>query len=120
MKETIDRDKTMDRMGVKPRQMLEYARSIMNDDQYSRLLKAYRQQRLIQALFLIAMVVLLLLSALLLPVYSKSLGLGILLVVVCTLVWSFASPYITGEPWRRYIRWYRKGRKMEELSKIFC
>ena len=110
----------MDRMGVKPRKMLEDAKAIMTDDQYTRLLKAYRQQVWLQIWFFVIMVLLLLLSVALLKVSEKALMAGVIVIVLCTLVWSFLSPYLTGTAWRRYIRWYRKGRKMEELSKIFC
>ena len=120
MKETVDRQKTLDRMGVKPRQMLEVAKGIMTDDQYAKLLTAYRQQVRLQIRFMVAMVLLLLLSMLLLKVSEKALMIGVLALVLCTLVWSVVSPYLTGTAWRRYIRWYRKGRNKDELSKIFC
>ena len=111
---------TMDRMGVKPRKMLEDAKAIMTDDQYTKLLKAYRQQVWLQIWFIVIMVLLLLFSMALLKVSEKALMIGVIVIVLCTLVWSFVSPYLTGTPWRRYIRWYRKGQKKEELSKIFC
>ena len=120
MKELIDRQKTMDRMGVKPRQMLEAAKGLMTDDQYTKLLKAYRQQVRLQIWFLVFMVLLLLLSMLLLKVSEKALMIGVLAIVLSTLVWSVLSPYLTGAAWRKYIRWYREGQNKDELSKIFC
>ena len=120
MKEIIDREKTLDRMGVKPRQMLEAAKGLMTDDQYTKLLQAYRQQVRLQIWFLVVMVLLLLLSMLLLKVSEKALMIGVLCIVACTLIWSCLSPYLTGTAWRRYIRWYRKGGSKDELSKIFC
>ena len=104
---------------VSARDMLKFGKKVLEEDQYQALHHAYRQQFWLQIGFCAALVVLLAASALLTAVWDRALTVGLIAAIVITFLWVLFSPFFTGRLWGKYVRWYRRGRKLETLPELF-
>lgn len=105
---------------IENKKKLEFARNVLNDENFEKLYKSYRQLFWFQISYLIISSVILVLTSLIFREYwSEVLMIGAFILIFGFIIWLILSQFIAGKLWRKYDKWYRKGGNMEGLYKLF-
>ena len=91
-------------------EMLEFDKQTMNEDQFRKLYKSYRQLFWLQLSLPIATVLITALLCIIFNQYAKAiLTLGCVAFIFLFIIWLIISQFVVGKLWHKYAKLYKSG-----------
>lgn len=95
---------------IQNNEMLTFARQTMEEEQFGRLYKSYRQLFWFQLSFPIAAVLIIALSCIIFSQYAEIIiAFGCTAFILMFIIWLIISRFTVGKLWHKYVKLYKSG-----------
>ncbi len=108
------------RNSSKNQEMLNFAKSKLNTEQFDRLYQSYRQLFWFQVLIPIIALIVIFVLCLVMSEYALLIAcFGTIITLFLFILSLIISQFMVGRLWHRYVKWYRQPSSMDELYALF-
>ena len=95
---------------IQNNEMLKFARQTMNEEQFRKLYKSYRQLFWFQLSLPISAVLIIALSCIIFSQYAEAIfALGCEAFIFLFIIWLIISQFVVGKLWHKYVKLYKSG-----------